>query len=199
MKTKRLTFFIAMALMSSLFFSCTKSKTEDKTNTPEEIEASVDSMEEQKETKETTAQTAIENTLAYYSDMTEGKMNEGVEKEGRRVTVLEFGEAQSKNPKIFEVSEGKKLVYIKTRVENIDAEPWKSSMLQFFLRDASGEEYAPALYETNKGDNLPQVDLKRGELSEGYIGFEVNPEVEDLCLAYAVNLGEGKMIAIDLK
>ncbi|MCX2743669.1 DUF4352 domain-containing protein [Mangrovivirga sp. M17] len=193
MKTKPF-FFIALIALSSLVYSCSESKSDEKIESTEEVEAVV----EQTEVKESSSP-AVENTVAYYGDVTTGKMNEGVESEGRRITVLEFGEAKSKDPEIFEVSEGKKLVYIKTRVENIDAEQWKSSMLQFFLRDASGEEYAPALYETNKGDNLPQVDLKRGELSEGYIGFEVNPEVEDLCLAYAVNLGEGKLIAIDLK
>ncbi|WP_175402843.1 DUF4352 domain-containing protein [Mangrovivirga cuniculi] len=193
MKTKPF-FLIALIAFSSLVYSCTETKSDEKSETTEEIKATV----EETEVKESSP-SAVENTVAYYGDVTTGKMNEVVEKEGRRIIVLEFGDAKSKFPDVSEIPEGKKLVYIKTRVENVDAEEWKSSILQFFLRDATGEEYAPSLYEVDKGEMLPQVELNKGDMSEGYIGFEVNPEIKDYCLAYTVNLGEGKMIAIDLK
>ncbi|QCK16225.1 DUF4352 domain-containing protein [Mangrovivirga cuniculi] len=184
MNTKTSTLFLGMLISFSIFFSCSYEK-EGEDENEEETKAPKPSM-------------AVKNTESYYNNVMKGSMNETVVMDGKEVTILEYGEAKPKNTDLFKVAPDKKLVYVKASVTNTGIDPWQSSMVQFFLRDASGKEYAPALYEIDKGENFPNTELGMGATSTGYIGFEVDALYSDLAVAYAVDLSEGKVIVVGL-
>ncbi|MCX2743671.1 DUF4352 domain-containing protein [Mangrovivirga sp. M17] len=184
MNTQISTLLLGLLISFSIIISCSDGK-ENADESKEETEASKPSM-------------AVKNTESYYNNVVKGNMNEPVEMDGKQVTVTEFGEAKPKNTDLFKVAPDKKLVYIKASVKNTGTDPWQSSMVQFFLRDASGKEYAPSLYAIDKGENFPNSELGVGGSATGYIGFEVDALDNDLAVAYAVDLMEGKVIAIGL-
>jgi hypothetical protein len=118
---------------------------------------------------------------------------------GRRLTILEFGTADPATQTLETVEEGNELVYIKARVENLDAETFPSSLAQFFLIDATGDPIAPALmFQPQTGDRFPLGDLARGESSEGYVGYQI-PEGASVVLQYAVNLSENQLIVVPIR
>lgn len=183
-----------LVLFISFLSGCLEGKTEGS-----ESEVNLTEQNNDQENQIEQSQSALEQAENYFQNPVSGGMGEAVELNSRQVTVTEFAEAAPQNPDIFEVPDGERLVYIKATVENVNAEPWKSDALQFFLRDATGEEYPPTFYPVNKGDRLPQEEMNVGDISTGFIGFEVNDSVDDLILAYAVRLDLGEMILIELK
>jgi hypothetical protein len=118
---------------------------------------------------------------------------------GRRLTILEFGKADAATQQFETVGEGEELIYIKARVENIDAETFPSSLVQFFLVDPSGDPISPALmFQPESGERFPRGDLARGETTEGVIGYQI-PEGAPVVLQYAVNLFENQMIVVPIR
>lgn len=188
-----------LVLFLSIVAGCSESKTESSGTETNTQDANLTEQSDSRESQTEQTQSALEQAESYFQNPVSGAMGEAVELNGRQVTVTEFGEAEPQNPGMFEVPDGQRLVYIKTTVENVNAEPWKSNILQFFLRDASGEEYPPTFYPVDKGDRFPQQEMSIGDISTGFIGFEVNNNVDDLILAYAVRLDLGEMILIELR
>jgi hypothetical protein len=115
---------------------------------------------------------------------------------GKRVTVEGFGTAALS---FGDLEDGMEVVYIEVTVENVDANPWPSNQVQFFLVDANGEQYGPELLGSDVGDTLPDVDpLEQGETSTGFVSYQV-PVGSSLALEYAVDLAAGQTIRINLR
>ena len=191
--------YAVLLLFLSITAACSESKTDSSGADTNAQETNFTEQSDSRENQTEQSQSALKQAEGYFQNPVSGAMGEAVELNGRQVTVTEFGGAEAQNPDMFEVADGERLVYIKATVENVSAEPWQSNILQFFLRDASGEEYPPTFYAVDKGDRLPQQDMNVGDTSTGFIGFEVNNNVDDLILAYAVRLDLGEMILIELR
>lgn len=116
---------------------------------------------------------------------------------GRRLTVESFGTSAPATD-LWELEEGNEVVYVQVRVENVDAEPWESNVVQFFLFDESNETYGPSFYHAEVGAPPDAVTLEAGDVVEGYVPFEVPAGTTGLRLEYAVDLSAGAVITVRL-
>ncbi|MDG4766559.1 DUF4352 domain-containing protein [Solwaraspora sp. WMMD406] len=116
---------------------------------------------------------------------------------GRRLTVESFGTSTPASP-LWEVGEGNEVLYLQVKIENVDADPWESNVVQFFLFDESDETYGPSFYDAEVGDAPDAVTLAPGEAVEGYVPFEVPAGTTGLRLEYAVDLSQNAVIDVQL-
>lgn len=117
---------------------------------------------------------------------------------GRRLTVESFGTSAPADPDLWEVDPGLDVVYVEVKVENVDAEPWESNLVQFFLFDPTGEEHGTTFYDLEVGEVPETGTLEVGDSVEGYVPFEVPAGITGLRLEYAVDLSLGELIAVQL-
>lgn len=132
------------------------------------------------------AQAATVDSLPYTEEL-----------DGRRLSVLSFG-ATTSGSEFWEVAEGNEAVFVEVRVENVDAEPWESNVVQFFLFDEAGAQYAPEFYESAAGEPPAAEVLEVGDSVEGFVPFEVPADVTGLRLEYAVDLSVNAIIHVQL-
>ncbi|MFV2020039.1 DUF4352 domain-containing protein [Micromonospora sp. LOL_023] len=116
---------------------------------------------------------------------------------GRRLTVESFGASAAASP-LWEVGEGNEVLYLQVKIENVDADPWESNVVQFFLLDESDETYAPSFYDAEVGEAPDAVTLAPGDSVEGYVPFEVPADTTGLRLEYAVDLSQNAVIDVQL-
>lgn len=118
------------------------------------------------------------------------------EYDGREVTIEEFTSGGID----FDVQgEGNEVVSVTATVENVDAEPWASSLEQFRLVDELGNVYDPLVLGAEFTDVFPEDDaLEVGERSTGILAFEV-PAGSPLSLQYAVDGAEDEDLLVRLR
>ncbi|MFY1649676.1 DUF4352 domain-containing protein [Solwaraspora sp. WMMB762] len=116
---------------------------------------------------------------------------------GRRLTVESFGTSAAATS-FWEVGEGNEVLYLQVKIENVDADPWESNVVQFFLLDESDETYAPSFYDAEVGEAPEAVTLAPGDSVEGYVPFEVPAGATGLRLEYAVDLSQNAVIDVQL-
>lgn len=120
------------------------------------------------------------------------------ELQGRRLTVESFGTSTPATEDFWEVADGNEAFYVQVRMENVEAEPWEFNMVQFFLFDESGEDYATEFFPVEAGEVPEARMLDVGDAVEGYIPFEVPAGRTGLRLEVAVDLSAGDVITVQL-